>query len=237
MNTNLLERELPKWPQMVVTGRPVSPEQALEIIRRTDWFFQHFGFTANSTPFVQQARQILEFKDYDDFVGPDGERDYRAYNQWRNWYRKQWGIIDTAYVLNDWIASSYIGGPHGWCHPDGTIAFADNVGKWPSVAAIREDWKCLAEAFPFIDVAVTLMSGESLEEDTKPVVSLIVANGEVQLVDPADGDVHTRHGTTLAEACLARKDIDLDAIIGRYQEPISLETLKEWHDKVFGRIN
>jgi len=36
----LFERSLPKWPQMLVTGSPVSEEQALEIIRRTDNFFR-----------------------------------------------------------------------------------------------------------------------------------------------------------------------------------------------------
>lgn len=39
MNTELMERSLPKWPQMIVTGTPVSEMQALEIIRRTDVFF------------------------------------------------------------------------------------------------------------------------------------------------------------------------------------------------------
>lgn len=36
---NLLDRGLPKWPQMLVTGASVTKEQALEIIRRTDSFF------------------------------------------------------------------------------------------------------------------------------------------------------------------------------------------------------
>ncbi len=40
MNANLLNRNLPKWPQMLVTGDSLTIEQAKEIIRRTDRFFE-----------------------------------------------------------------------------------------------------------------------------------------------------------------------------------------------------
>jgi hypothetical protein len=38
-DVTLLDRGLPKWPQMRVEGVPVTLEQAKEIIRRTDTFF------------------------------------------------------------------------------------------------------------------------------------------------------------------------------------------------------
>lgn len=47
---------LPKWPQCVIFGNPVTKEQALEIIRRTDNFFN--GYFGNNHEFDNSAAQI-----------------------------------------------------------------------------------------------------------------------------------------------------------------------------------
>ena len=98
-------------------------------------------------------------------------------------------MIETNYVRNTWIGSSFVHGPHGWCHPDGQIDHIDNVGKWPSVEEIRDDWQMLATAFPFLILTATLMSGESCEDDTKPIVTMSVADGRVSLMAPNVGDI------------------------------------------------
>jgi hypothetical protein len=88
----------------------------------------------------------------------------------------------TEYVQNSWISTSFIGGPHGWCWPDGRIAYVDNVGKWPSVEAVLRDWSTLAEAFPFLDLAATLINGECCE-DTVPIVTILVKGGVTSVED------------------------------------------------------
>lgn len=189
----LLQRGLPKWPQMYTTGKPVTSEQAMEIIRRTDTFFIWGG--GNNHEYNRWVRQTLG-------MPPDTfDRDWSktptelARAQAQAWYAKlhgPWGYLRPSYVHNSWMSSSFIGGPYGWCHPDGHIGYIDNVGKWPSVEDIVKDWEMLASAFPFLEVAATLYNGESCEEGTAPVVTILVSDAKVQLVEP-DPKHHAGH--------------------------------------------
>lgn len=195
----LLERSLPKWPQMIVTGTPVTKEQALEIIRRTDIFFlmPH----GNDREFIKEASRLLGIPQRPNprFLATETLYDSAFDSYWERLqkWRKSWGTIRTEYVYNDWVSSSYVDGPNGWCHPDGTIGFARNVGKYPSVEDIRREWGLIAEAFPFLELEVTLMDGEWCEEDTSPIVSMLIRNGEVELVDPKVRNLHEEFAHTI----------------------------------------
>lgn len=168
--------ELPKWPQMIVTGKSVTVEQAKDIILRTDEFFTStYEFAGgNNHDFNAAYRKKAGLIESADFP-------YAKLH-------KTLGIVRTSYVFNSWGSCNYIGGPHGWCHPDGTIGFYDNIGKWPSLEDVQRDWKLLAEAFPYIDLHVTLMSGEACE-DRYPLINLRVVSGKVH-INPADLTVH-----------------------------------------------
>lgn len=169
MNTNL-----PKWPQMLVWGQPVTVEQAQDIILRTDDFltdlYEHSG--GNNHKWNTWARKTL---------GLDGLK-----NNWelQEELRKAVGCVRTSYLRNDWASCCYVYGPHGWCHSDGTIGFVDNVGKWPSAEELVSDWTALAEAFPFLDLHATFMTGESCEEDIQPRFTLRVKGGKVEMLEP-----------------------------------------------------
>jgi hypothetical protein len=177
----LLKRGLPKWPQMVVTGKRISEEFALEIIRRTDrWFVNASGCNdRDGDERLAKRLRMPHFFRYDP-ARPDRREDWQLSARWK----EAWKTIETQYVHNSWIGSSFAWGPHGWCHPDGRISYYDNVGKWPSIEDVRADWQLLATAFPFLDLRVTLMSGESCEEDTHPVVTMCVLDGQVRLAEP-----------------------------------------------------
>lgn len=186
--TDLINIQLPKWPQMLVTGKRITQEQADEIIFRTDIFltdaYEHAG--GNNRQFNVQYRNDAGL---DRFQEPKQITEGHKFMS-TNWEKqsKLWqllGVIRTNYVKNDWASCSFIGGPHGWCHPDGTISFSDNVGKWPSVREIYDEWSEIAHTFQFLDLHDTLMSGESCE-DTEPLVNLRVVNGEVTLEQPDD---------------------------------------------------
>jgi hypothetical protein len=188
MNDELKERGLPKWPQMYTTGVSVTPEQAKEIIRRTDRFF----FYASGGNNQRWADQIIKKLGFPSMYLPNGEHD-NSYSKKLTKFHDRWGFVETDYAFNDWISCAYVFGPHGWMHPNGRIGFGDNVGKWPSVQDVLDDWEKLAEAFPFLNVGVTLMSGESCEEDIKKVVSIKVADGLAVLIDPSKENVHANH--------------------------------------------
>ena len=195
----LFLRGLPKWPQMWVTGVPVGSEKALEVIRRTDTFFTHL-YGGNQHIWNHWVRKALNM--------PLGELEasgtcgvgakFNAEKWQAHWdaeetWKKAWGCIQTEYVDNSWVSCNFIFGAHGWMHPDGTIGFVDNVGKWPSVEEVYEDWRKLAKEFPFLNLGVSLMSGEESDSGIHPVVSFQVKNGKVRIVDPAKTDVHKHH--------------------------------------------
>jgi hypothetical protein len=248
---DLLNVGLPKWPQMYVNGTPVSVEQAKDIIRRTDTFFTD-GYGGNNREYDRWVRQTVgmapsysdrPFEKYPDDSAPQAEKDaffakrkaeadadrviYEA-------FQRRWRPLRTSYVHNSWVSCSFIGGPHGWCHPDGEIGFVDNIGKWPSVSEVLKDWQVLAEAFPFLSIGVTLYDGESSEDGTRPLVSLKVLEGKATLVDPAAENVHTPYkrgsrrqgsvGSSVAEFMTSFRDV-------RREQGLDDSWILEWAEK------
>lgn len=141
------DRAWPKWPQMQVKGARVTFKQASEIIRRTDLLFGYCsGWYSNDE---DATKKIL----LDAGFPFNSEEDSESVKVWENFR----GTIHTGYVSNDWLASCFYAGGHGWCHPDGVIGFVDNVGKWPELHEIIHDWQYLACMFPFLDLMITMV--------------------------------------------------------------------------------
>lgn len=216
------QKSLPKWPQMLVTGKSVPVELAEEIILRTDSFFGPWG-GGNNQNFDQKVRKL--FVGYEEYPNTYDEQSHlqdrqeaiekaleietdenelqklrneleankarvqelfderEAYYTAFEDFNRKVGRIETEYVCNSWFSSPFIGGPHGWIHPDGTIGFTDNVGKWPSVRSIYEDWKKIAKAYPQLEIKVTLMNGESCDDCTSPVVTMEIKNGKIKFTE------------------------------------------------------
>ena len=177
--SELLNLGLPKWPQMIVTGKSVTVEQAKNIILRTDDFltdpYEYAG--GNNHRFNTQYRKM---------AGLDRikKNDWAKLHIFGAKLREEIGNVDCEYVQNTWASCAFIFGPHGWCWPDGTIQYVDNVGKWPSVETILEEWTKLAAAFPYLQLNVTLMNGEGCQEGLSPVVNISVMQGIASLELP-----------------------------------------------------
>lgn len=201
---------------MLVTGKKVTVDQAKEIIFRTD----------NS------------------LISPE----YAGNNhEWREWYsaasgynkiKGDWGLqldlcdavmVSTGYVTNDWAASAYVYGPHGWCHPDGTICSFDNVGKWPSVEEVLRDWTELAKAFPFLDLHVTLMSDEHCEDVSQALVNIRVVDGVASLEEP-NLEPHTANPKGYGD-----KTDAIFALLSHTRNEHGLPP--EWYDEYAARVN
>lgn len=174
-NEQFFALELPKWSCILVTGKKVTLEQAMEILIRTDSFY----FSTNDLSFKKRLKAAVGFTEQ----GEDED--------WREHYAKQaaikesLGILPLGDIHNSRIVSCWIGGPHGWCDWNGNIFTNNyNIGKYPSVQGVYEDWCKIAEAFPYLDLRCQLLSGESCEEDAKPVVEFVVKEGTVTMVIP-----------------------------------------------------
>jgi hypothetical protein len=223
----ILGRYLGVTPRMRVTGVPVAPEQAREIIRRTDRLLG--SLSCNDYPYLVRVARALRlplweqylrelranpgYVDYEaqlDALRPAGGSAYyealsgehyeaylAAHARWdadhARWL-EDWGFIATEEVGNDWLSAQSAYGPRGWCHPDGTIGWIDPLSKHADAGEVHADWQRLAQAFPFLNLGVTLLrEGVHEGEEDVPLVGLLVRDGVVQVVDPAGLDVHAGH--------------------------------------------
>lgn len=215
MSEQLLNIGLPKWPALLVNGTSVSPEQAKEIIRRTDRGFgdiccfygtpelcKAFGFDQESRP---------ELFDW---------------NKIETW-RESWGLLDTNYIHVDWLDSSYIGGPTGWCHPNGSMGCFKNIGKWPSLEDVLKDWEAIASAFPFLDLTATLGDREYCEEGLLSLVEFRISNGKVSLREPT-----VQLGNLSQFALDQTLSYFRDSLEGDFPtSPIPADWIEEWAEK------
>lgn len=172
---------LPKWCQMIIEGDKITEEQAIEIIKRTDGFFQGDCF-GNNRSYTKEVKKLLNIKDIYDYQKEDFSIDIEEYNKHKNKLIKKWNCIELTHLTNRWISNSWIGGANGWCHPNGEIKFCDNIGKYPDVEEVYSDLEKLAKAFPFLNMTVTLMDGER-DYCNNSLVSMKVYNGIVYVID------------------------------------------------------
>lgn len=206
---------LPKWPQCVINGTKITEEQALEIIRRSDSFF--YGGRGNDESFNKAAERIFRVP-----YPFDLSMEWEDYIKEKEEFADKWGLIEeTEYLHNSWISCCWVGGYHGWCHPDGTIAYCNNIGKWPSVEDVYNDLCIIGKHFPFLNLTLTLMNAEECEEGRESLVSMKLDNGEVSFID------------TIPFKELEFNGIPLGFRMGQ-EKYFKLDDLQKWADKIYG---
>lgn len=215
--------ELTKWPRLLVTGPPITPEQAGEILIRTcvpaclggndrDWYTQvclALGLRSESPPHELYAadrgdERIAWF------------REARTHNDRRS---EELGILGLEYLRTSRIASSWFGGPHGWCDWDGTIGCSTyNIGKWPTVEELTAEWTAIASAFPYLELTAQVVP-EVEGEFQAPAAQWIVAEGRAEQTEP--------RGTITEPTELTEGQI-VDRFLSPYAERgVSIERLVE----------
>lgn len=181
---------LPQWPAMVVVGENVTKDQAKEILIRTDSlsFFSNdkeFEMDLNEALFGVRAPWNSLEKEISKMLGFDEINWLKVNEYWETIYSKYKRIHPISYLANNRIVSSWIGGPHGWCDWNGNIGTSNyNIGKYPSVEEVHNEWKMIAKAFPFLDLKCQLFSGETSEDYIIPVVQFNIKNGKVKITVP-----------------------------------------------------
>jgi hypothetical protein len=128
-----------KWPAARLIGPDVTKEQAREYIWRTDYSFINPVFAGNDHVYRQK---LIEW------IGENGSHQ-----------------IDLEYFYSDWVACSYVGGPHGVIHPTGKVCLTKNFGKWPSIGAIEAELNVVANTFPWLEFDLGIWDGPD-ESDT-----------------------------------------------------------------------
>lgn len=184
----LFDKELPKWPALIVRGKSVTKDQAKEIIIRTD----SFEFCSNDREFEGDIHELIygvrsNWINLTDKLQKELNISKDAAWDLTKEKKVAYGVLDLDYLTNSRIVSSWIGGPKGWCSWDGYIGTNNyNIGKWPSVQAVYNEWVKIAAAFPFLDLKCQLLNAECGEENLAPVVEYVVKDGKVELVEPTE---------------------------------------------------
>jgi len=186
-----IERSLPKWPGLLVTGKSVTREQAMEVIIRTD----NLQFISNDQTFAKRLNLCVYGVAADSFERYDCIRNmlkipadvYDPIFEYEDKCRDAVKQLELSYMNNYRIVSSWVGGPHGWMHWDGTVGCNNyNIGKYPSVQDVFEDLTVIAHEFSFLDMRVQLLDKEIGEDGARPVVEFIVKDGTVITVEPLE---------------------------------------------------
>lgn len=185
-----LKLYIPKWPQCIINGNKITPEQADEIIRRTDCYFE--WPVSNDHEFDKEFKEIFESafdSDHlDVFIGDPANHKwnerYLKYDNLNEIFFDAWKFIELDCLTNDFIASSFFEGANGWCHPDGTIAYCYNIGKWPEIEEVESDLQKITKEFPFLRLECTLCLREYCENNNESIVTMIAENGNVKFCEP-----------------------------------------------------
>jgi hypothetical protein len=174
-----------KWPRLIVVGNNVTPDQADQILIRTNYWHSLFSNDKQWQAIV--ATVVAEFG-YPAEPDPSGlrvEGAIWARIEAKDRWRKHLGVLDLGYLHNWQIMSAWFGGPHGWCNWDGQIGCTTfNIGKWPSENEVTGEWRAIAAAFPYLR-----LTAQCIEDEGEGVVAgtWTVADGTVNYVDgPAD---------------------------------------------------
>ena len=175
----LSQINLPKWPQLMIVGNDVTVDQAKEIIFRTDDALYSPEYKGNNKSFERSMLRLLghEFLTQ---IGLGNTYFLKSETQ------RKMDLVGLDYVVSNYAYSAFIGGPYGFCSPEGKIYFEDNVGKWPSAFDIYKDLVNLASSFPYLEFKSSLYNGESCEEGSQCVVSFLVSGGEVNVKPGVD---------------------------------------------------
>jgi hypothetical protein len=225
--------DLPKWPALLVVGKPVTREQAMEIILRTDDLY----FSSNDRSFNKLLNEYFyDIEVTDEYYGGENKSIAKKINVEENDYKLIWDYkeqknseiksLDLHYLSNSRIVSCWIGGAHGWCDWDGNIGTSNyNIGKWPSVGEVYNDWVKIAEEFPFLELTCQLQNSEAGDDDiiAVPVVEYRIKDGKVEMVNPTE--------------LIAQYKFDDEVMIKRFSDPHSergctIEMFKEAVDYV-----
>ncbi|WP_157253151.1 hypothetical protein [Nonomuraea typhae] len=176
--------DLTKWPRLLVVGETVTREQANEILIRTDGLSPCINDRAWARTVKDLATEFGRPPAYDySRMGeePGSRREhYEADQAWR----ARMGLLDLHYLGNSRIASSWLGGPHGWCDWTGTISCSNyNIGKWPSAEEVNEDWTTIAKAFPYLSLHAQLITDEG---EGEVAATWAIKDGQAALVEPVE---------------------------------------------------
>lgn len=176
-NEDLFEQCLPKWAACVVKGQQVTLDQAKEILIRTD----SWRLYSNDREWEESVAAAAGYPRLED------TEDFSKYGKLLDDWESSHGIIRLEYLCNSQIITLGAPNSRGWCHWDGTIyKNGANIGKWPEVENVYNDWVRIAGAFPFLKLKCQVFDSECGNFGIQPVVEFVINSGKVEVREPTE---------------------------------------------------
>lgn len=173
-----------KWPSIYVTGKRMKKSDAIEFIRRTDYFF--YGCYGNEREWIYYCRNALGVPSY---RNKDEYPDFKSYVVALEKYNKKNKWIKLNYLYSDQISCCYYMGPYGLVYPDGTVLMCKNIGKYPKTEDVISDARKIARAFNMIDCRITLADEEWCDTCNDGLFTIWIQNGKVTITEPVTRDI------------------------------------------------
>lgn len=175
--------DTPKFCHLLIKGDNVLVDQAKEIILRTDRFLTSITCIVSDERFACNYRAMSGLASLSKRSGFFSRHDTVSHD-WdaEKALKAKLGVVSLNCVISDMASSCYALGPQGFCQPDGRIVFSDNIGKYPSVKDLYEDFVALAQAFPFLTLRASLFLNDVADSEQDFGVGFLVSKGEVRIV-------------------------------------------------------
>ena len=182
---------------IVIDGRGkkvVSKDEAAEIIRRTDAFYEKLYY-GNNHKFNRTLYRLSGVKadyqaiddahaccDMDYQYMLDGKKVIEKIRAYEKWKTEEWGCLDLHYFLNHWISCAYR--PYGWISPEGEVGGLLYGNKYGiETEKLEEDLKKVATEWPSLEFTVYLVDSPGSSDDPFWVFAeWKVSGGKVELV-------------------------------------------------------
>lgn len=172
--------EWPKWPKLLMVGETVKPEQAREILIRTNhWFMLEYNY---SKGMIEET--IKQF--YKRTLAPEHQIGYNKIDV--EDFIGKLDVIELNYLDNARIQSSWIGGLKGWMNWDGKLFTNNyNIGKWPTEDELISDIETITKAFRYLDFELQLVreyyDDYSNLERREPFFTCKVKNKDIKIIE------------------------------------------------------
>lgn len=169
--------ELPKWPGLLIVGDQITPQQAGEILIRTNDWYDVFNYNKNNFLLNEIKKIYRETLPIEELIS-EIKLDEKI-------FCNKIDHLLLSCLYNERIDSSWIGGLKGWCNWDGTIFCNNyNIGKWPYIGDVLNDLRLIIKNFPYLNFQLQILSHEAnIEEnvhEVKPLVSLEISKGQIK---------------------------------------------------------
>ena len=175
-------------------GKRVSKEEAAEIIRRTDAFYEKL-YNGNNHKFNRTLYRLsgvpanYEALDEDhsccdmDYRYILGDSFHDKFNVYDKWKTEEWGCLGLKHFLNHWISCAYIGGPYGWISPEGEVGgllYGEKYGI--ETEELEEDLKKVATEWPSLEFTVYLVDYPGGDDPFWVFAEWKASGGKVELI-------------------------------------------------------